>query len=132
MKERSPMKKRIIAAVLLFCIVLSAHAAGTRLTLDSEKSMASQIRDFKAWYQSLNAKEQAQWDEAFQELKEKGSGITYFAASVQDTSEKMVWIPKSGKKYHKVSTCSNMNNPMQVAVSTATSRGYTPCKKCKP
>lgn len=44
--------------------------------------------------------------------------------------ESMVWIPKSGKKYHANSSCSNMKNPSQVTVSQAISAGYTPCSKC--
>ena len=42
----------------------------------------------------------------------------------------MVWIPQSGSKYHKISTCSGMKNPSQVSRSQAESRGYTPCKRC--
>ena len=42
----------------------------------------------------------------------------------------MVWIPKTGSKYHRSSSCSNMKNPSQVTKSQAISRGYEPCKKC--
>lgn len=42
----------------------------------------------------------------------------------------MVWIPKSGTKYHKTSTCSGMRNPSQVTKEYAESMGYTPCSKC--
>ena len=42
----------------------------------------------------------------------------------------MVWIPKSGTKYHSHSGCSNMKNPSQVTKEEAEDRGYTPCKKC--
>lgn len=41
-----------------------------------------------------------------------------------------VWIDDTGKKYHKKSTCSNMDAPYQVSVDEATARGYKPCKKC--
>ena len=41
-----------------------------------------------------------------------------------------VWIPQSGSKYHKYSTCSGMKNPRQVTKEEAISRGYTPCSKC--
>ena len=44
--------------------------------------------------------------------------------------EQMVWIPQSGSKYHSNSTCSGMENPTQVTISEAESRGYEPCKKC--
>ncbi len=42
----------------------------------------------------------------------------------------MVWIPKSGSKYHSDPECSNMKDPAQVSLSQAESMGYTPCKKC--
>ena len=43
----------------------------------------------------------------------------------------MVWIPtKGGTKYHTKAGCSNMDNPEQVTLSEAESRGFTPCKKC--
>ena len=42
----------------------------------------------------------------------------------------MVWIPKSGTKYHSYSGCSNMKNPSKVTKAQAEARGYTPCKKC--
>lgn len=42
----------------------------------------------------------------------------------------MVWIPRSGTKYHSYSGCSNMKNPAKVTQSQAEARGYTPCKRC--
>lgn len=43
----------------------------------------------------------------------------------------MVWIPTNGgKKYHSYSTCSGMDNPVQVTIDEAQSRGFTPCKRC--
>jgi hypothetical protein len=49
-------------------------------------------------------------------------------ASVTNTV--MVWIPQSGSKYHRKSSCSGMNNPQQVSKDDAISMGYTACKKC--
>ena len=46
------------------------------------------------------------------------------------SQETMVWIPKSGSKYHRDPECSNMKDPAQVSLSQAESMGYTPCKKC--
>lgn len=46
------------------------------------------------------------------------------------SQETMVWIPKSGSKYHSDPKCSNMKDPAQVSLSQAKSMGYTPCKKC--
>lgn len=48
----------------------------------------------------------------------------------QAASGEMVWIPKSGSKYHSNSGCSNMKNPTQVTKAEAEERGYEPCKKC--
>lgn len=45
-------------------------------------------------------------------------------------SESMVYIPKTGSKYHRTSTCSNMKNPNQVTKSQAISMGYGRCSKC--
>lgn len=42
----------------------------------------------------------------------------------------MVWIPKTGSKYHSRSGCSNMKNPSQVTKQEAERQGYDPCKKC--
>lgn len=42
----------------------------------------------------------------------------------------MVYIPKTGKKYHSNSNCSNMKNPRQVSITEAKRRHYEPCKKC--
>lgn len=49
---------------------------------------------------------------------------------VPSQSETMVWIPKSGSKYHSYSSCSNMKNPSQVTISQAQAGGYSACKKC--
>ena len=48
----------------------------------------------------------------------------------ESPSEEMVWIPKTGSKYHKNSNCSNMKKPSKVTKSQAISWGYEPCKKC--
>ncbi len=53
------------------------------------------------------------------------------AKEPQKTDDGMVWIPtKSGKKYHKSSTCSNMKNPKNVTLHEAINSGFTACGKC--
>ena len=64
-----------------------------------------------------------------------GSVASSSSASSADTSSgagssDMVWIPRTGSKYHSNSSCSNMKNPRQVTVDYAISLGYEPCKKC--
>lgn len=45
-------------------------------------------------------------------------------------SAQLVWIPKTGSKYHSRSGCSNMKNPSQVTKDEAINRGYSACSKC--
>jgi len=52
--------------------------------------------------------------------------------STKTMGEELVWIPKSGTKYHDTSSCSNMKDPTQVSLDVAKELGYTPCKKCDP
>lgn len=59
-------------------------------------------------------------------------GLVPAAGAVQASDESLVWIPKSGSKYHATSTCSSMKNPVQVTLSEARDGGYEPCKKCHP
>lgn len=49
---------------------------------------------------------------------------------VEDVYEEMVWIPKSGSKYHSRAGCSGMDDPAEVTISEAKRRGFTPCKRC--
>lgn len=42
----------------------------------------------------------------------------------------MVWIPRTGKRYHRSASCSNMKDPSYVTLEQAEKLGYTPCKKC--
>lgn len=50
------------------------------------------------------------------------------AASVE--YEEMVWIPRTGSKYHSNPDCSRMRDPSHVTLSEAERRGYDPCSKC--
>ena len=52
------------------------------------------------------------------------------AEAQQQVQGSMVWIPRSGSKYHSRSSCSNMKGPTQVTLSQAQASGYEPCKKC--
>lgn len=48
----------------------------------------------------------------------------------EEPQEEMVWIPSSGSKYHSNAGCSNMENPTEVPISKAKSRGFGPCGRC--
>lgn len=64
------------------------------------------------------------------QVEEKQQVVEEPVVSNNSGSSTMVWIPKSGKKYHRSSSCSNMKNPSQVTIEKAQSLGYTPCSKC--
>ena len=64
------------------------------------------------------------------QVEEKQQAVEEPVVSNNSGSSTMVWIPKSGKKYHSSSSCSNMKNPSQVTIEKAQSLGYTPCSKC--
>lgn len=49
---------------------------------------------------------------------------------VAEETVTMVWIPKTGSKYHSRSGCSNMKNPTQVTKEEAIEKGYEACKRC--
>lgn len=43
----------------------------------------------------------------------------------------LVWVPTNGgKKYHKKSSCSNMDNPVQMEKEEAIANGFDACKRC--
>ena len=44
----------------------------------------------------------------------------------------MVWIPRSGKRYHDSKKCSWMKSPKIVTLEEAKEMGYTPCGNCDP
>lgn len=49
---------------------------------------------------------------------------------ITNQKENMVWLSRTGKKYHSNSSCSNMKNSSQVTLSQAQAQGRTPCSKC--
>lgn len=69
---------------------------------------------------ALEAAKKAEAEKAAQEAAQQAS----------EPAKEMVWIPRTGSKYHSKSSCSNMKNPSQVTIDQAKSRGYSPCKKC--
>ena len=66
------------------------------------------------------------------ELALRGLAVTAPITRSASIGETLVWIPNSGSKYHKNSTCSGMSSPSQVGLSVAKQLGYSPCKRCKP
>lgn len=135
------MKKRMAAAVLILLLLSSvALAATVKLQIDSSQKLSKQFESFRAYLDRLPAADRAAWDEELATLVDENRSNAQAASDHQSPqveagvppSEKLVWIPKSGKKYHRTSTCSSMKNPRQVDISEAISAGYEPCGRCKP
>lgn len=57
-------------------------------------------------------------------------GIQYYVSNGQVQQEAMVWVPRTGSKYHSDMRCSNMKSPSQITMSEAIRRGFKPCDKC--
>ncbi len=70
-------------------------------------------------------------DETTKKIEETTKQSEETTKKVDSADSKMVWIPtKGGKKYHKSSDCSNMDDPRNVTLSEAKSLGFTACKRC--
>jgi len=48
----------------------------------------------------------------------------------QTKEDVLVWISKTGKRYHSTPDCSDMKLPLQITLEEAEIRDYTPCLKC--
>lgn len=83
-------------------------------------------QDTEELISSVNSSDLENIDDSTDSIQEQDDSID----SIQESQEQLVWIPASGNKYHKKSSCSGMENPQQVTISEAKSMGYTPCQKC--
>ena len=64
------------------------------------------------------------------EFSDSALTVSPESAEGGENTETMVWVSKTGSKYHSSPTCSNMKNPTQIPLSTALARGLTPCSRC--
>ncbi len=46
------------------------------------------------------------------------------------SNSKMVWITKTGKRYHRISNCGNAKSVIQVTQKDAETLGLAPCGNC--
>lgn len=70
-------------------------------------------------------------DKAKAQAKASASGSHRGATGkTRGGSGTMVWIPRTGHKYHSNPYCSGMVNPSEVSLSQAQAWGYGACKKC--
>ena len=56
-------------------------------------------------------------------------GIENSESSVSNSNSKIVYVSKTGKKYHKLSNC-NSATYYEITLSDAIKEGYTPCLRC--
>ena len=47
-----------------------------------------------------------------------------------EADEPLVWIPRTGEKYHSAPNCSGMDDPTEVTLSEAVDQGFDACSKC--
>ena len=113
MKISSKIRSRW--AVLAVCLILVAAPLCARA-----------VNEWKATFAALSDQE---LQEAYQALSDEmeARGIQPDEGGLGDV---LVWIPKSGSKYHQNPNCSRMKNPRQVSLETAVEAGYGPCAKC--
>lgn len=85
------------------------------------------VTDKKA---EAEAQQQAEEEARLQAEAEAAAAREAEAAAAQPV-EQMVWLSATGKKYHRIPNCGNMNpdNARQVPLSQAESR-YEACKNC--
>lgn len=54
----------------------------------------------------------------------------YYEDYYEDTETTMVWVSRTGSKYHSNPDCSNMKDPGYISLEEAIAEGREACKKC--
>ena len=104
--------------------------AQTTVSVSKEQTTQSVANTEKVTKEKTTEAVTEKTEAAAPQVEEKQQAVEEPVVSNNSGSSTMVWIPKSGKKYHRSSSCSNMKNPSQVTLEKAQSLGYTPCSKC--
>lgn len=142
--EAAPSLKRKISsytAALLCVLVLGSCSSGKSSDKPStDPTMETTIATEVATEESTVPATTSEPTETIiptEETTESTEASTEPETLVQETTEatepmeEMVWIPTNGgTKYHRRSSCSNMEDPQQVPLSQAIAMGFTPCKRC--
>ena len=104
--------------------------AQTTVSVSKEQTTQSVANTEKVTKEKTTEAVTEKTEAAAPQVEEKQQAVEEPVVSNNSGSSTMVWIPKSGKKYHRSSSCSNMKNPSQVTLEKAQSLGYRPCCKC--
>lgn len=122
--------------MLVGCGTETAENATTKsvtqstVSVSKEQTTQSVVNTEKVTKEKTTEAVTEKTEAAAPQVEEKQQAVEEPVVSNNSGSSTMVWIPKSGKKYHRSSSCSNMKNPSQVTLEKAQSLGYTPCSKC--
>lgn len=139
------MKKVLVSFLLAFCMLLAAgcgtdaseelssvHLESSAKTPAATEEIAQDASDevvehelAEALVQPDSSTDEGGYDEQLAE--NESYDVEVYEEPEQET---MVWIPRSGSKYHSSEYCSNMKDPSRVTLSEAERRGFEPCKKC--
>lgn len=136
--------KKTVLFLLVVSLLFGLSSCGFLLeTGESSAESAEESESYFEGFENIFADSEDEQSEQRFETDESEPGHTSFAESEnsdeseskhdeesRESQEPMVWIPKSGSKYHSKAGCSNMKNPTQVTKSEAEAMGYTPCKRC--
>lgn len=132
LQDNMTHKSKLLIFLAVFCLALTAFAAGSRITLDSSKEMQPQIDEFKEWYSKLSVPEQAQWDETFIELANQEA--YQLASLTTNYSGNVVYVTPNGGVYHLDPNCRhirNKDNTITLDASQVPDRQYKkPCSTC--
>ena len=124
--------------------VVNQQALAMAKAKEKQEAEKKQAEEIKQQENAKKAEEQKKSDEKSEQAKKNAAQTASQRSSSQSnkssstsssnqshhTNSAMVYIPKTGKKYHSNANCSNMKNPSQVSLSEAQSRVFTACKKC--
>ena len=110
------MKRLLILILALFIFV-----AGCSNTPKAETSKKPLTQGTIATFETFDYSSWEKWFETFESVS---------TTTETTRQEIMVWIPRTGEKYHLSSICSGMKNPSYVTLTKAIQYGYEPCSKC--
>ena len=122
--------------MLVGCGTETAENATTKsvtqstVSVSKEQTTQSVVNTEKVTKEKTTEAVTEKTEAAAPQVEEKQQAVEEPVVPNNSGSSTMAWIPKSGKKYHRSSSCSNMKNPSQVTLEKAQSLGYTPCSKC--
>lgn len=136
------MKRFLSLTIAVFIIASVAFAATIKLQINSGQKLNDQYRAFRNYLDKLSEDDREKWGKELARIVEEDQSSSQafslssyarpeVSVSLTGTAQ-MVWIPKTGSKYHKKQTCSNMKNPRHVTKDEAISMGYERCSKRKP